>query len=157
MRKNSIAEYAKSHPMPEALADPKPAEGKSYSDRQEERQQAIDLKESITRQIQEGRNPENILYTAIRAIGLLTNDNEWTEQNTAALDKVYEDLGQQSFIVDNAEIAARRLDKMQKDYQTKLRRQVMTQLNGYKRIQSGLSDIVRALDSIEDQTEQIAP
>lgn len=154
MRKNSIAEYVKTHPMPEAPADPKPIKDKSYSDRQEERQQAIDLKESITRQIQEGRNPENILYTAIRAIGLLTNDSEWTEQNTAALDKVYEDLGQQSFIVDNAEITARRLDKMQKDYQTKLRRQVMTQLNGYKRIQSGLSDIIRALDSIEDQTEQ---
>lgn len=123
----------------------------AYQLAQERAQQALQLKEGIAQQIREGNAPQYILYAAVEAIGLLTNDAAWTQAQQEQLNKVYADLAQQSFIVNNEAIAAARLEKMQKDYNKRLRAQLAKQLQGYRQITAGLTDALRALDNIDPQ------
>lgn len=147
----SLAEYAAQHPQQEpdrerqAIADT----AQSYRERQQEREQAEQLKASIAQQLQEGNAPQYILYTAIKAIGLLTHDEEWTEAQNQALDSIYEDLAQQSLLTDNAAIAAQRLDTMKKQYNDKMRRQLTTQLNGYRRLEKALQEALQAVNALD--------
>ena len=104
-------------------------------------------------QLEQGNAPETILYTALRAIGLLTHDAEWTEAGKQTLDRVYADLAQQSFLTDNAAIAAHRLEQMQNDYNDKLRRQLTRNLNGYRRIEKALQEALQAVNALEPQEE----
>ena len=149
----TLEEYAAQHPQQEpererqAIADT----ARSYQDRQQERETVEQLKASIAQQMQEGNAPQYILYTALRAIGILTHDEEWTAAQTQTLDSVYADLAQQSLLTDNAAIAAARLDTMQAQYNEKLRRQLKTQLNGYRRIEKALQDALQAVNALEPQ------
>lgn len=140
----SLAEYAAQHPQHEPEATPEPA--RSYREQMQEREKVDGLKESILQQLEQGNAPETILYAAIRAIGILTNDTEWTEAGRAALNSVY--AGQESLLADNS--AAHRREQMQADYNSKLRRQLTRQLNGYRRIESALQDALRAVNATEE-------
>lgn len=115
------------------------------------RERAEELKDSITEQIDKGNAPQTILYTAISAIGLLSHDTEWAEAAHAALDALYEDLEQDSFMVDNAAIEASRRGRKQTEYNDRLRRQIIRQLGGYGKIKKGLEDALAALDELEQQ------
>lgn len=144
-------EYADNNPAQEAPQEPQKAKRvtRTYKEAQEQKEAAEGLKESIAQQLQQGNAPQFILYTAIKAIGLLTNDPEWQEAQAAILDGIYSDLMQQSFAVDNEAIAKQRLDQMQEAYNDKLRRQLLRSLNGYKQIEKGLNDALNALNTME--------
>ena len=124
---------------------------RTYREAQAQRETAEELKKSISQQITGGNAPQYILYTAISAIGLLTNDPGWTEEQRGRLDAVYDDLRQQSFITDNEEIAAHRLAEMQRAYNSKLRKSLERNLNGYKRIEKGITEALKALNEIDPQ------
>ncbi len=149
----SLAEYAAQHPQQEpkrerqAIAET----ARSYQDRQQEREAVEQLKASIAQQLQEGNAPQYILYAALRAIGILTHDTEWAEAQKRILDSIYADLAQQSLLTDDAAIAAARLDAMQTQYNDKLRRQLTTQLNGYRRIEKALQEALQAVNVLEPQ------
>ena len=149
----SLEEYAAQHPQqePERARQSIQEAAKTYQDRQQERERIEQLKASIMRQLEQGNAPQYILYTAIKAIGLLTQDAAWTEAAQETLDSVYADLAQQSFLTDNAAIAAQRLETMQTDYNDKLRRQLTRQLNGYRRIEKALQEALQAVNAIEPQ------
>ena len=106
-------------------------------------------------QLEQGNEPQFILYTALKAIGLLTHDEQWAEAGQKTLDNVYADLAQQSFLTDNAAIAAARLDTMQTAYNEKLRRQLKSQLNGYRRIEKALQEALQAVNALEPQEPDI--
>lgn len=149
----SLEEYAAQHPQqePERERQAIAETARSYQDRQQERETVEQLKTSIAQQLQEGNAPETILYTALRAIGILTHDEAWTEAQQQALDSIYADLAQQSLLTDNAAIAAARLEAMQTQYNEKLRRQLTTQLTGYRRIERALREALQAVNAIDQQ------
>lgn len=151
----SLEEYAAQNPAqePEKERQAITRTARSYEDRQQEAAEAQRLKESITNQLEQGNAPEYILYTAIKAIGLLTHDEEWAQAGERCLDSVYEDLAQQSFIVDNAAVAAQRLDSMQAAYNDKLRRQLTRSISGYRRIEKALQEALQAVNDLEPQED----
>lgn len=119
----------------------------------QDRAEAEKLKETITRQLEAGQEPQIILYTALKAIGLLTHDPAFTEAATGKIDAVYSDLAQQSFIQDNNAIAQARLETMQRDYNDKLRRSINRQLAGYRRVEKALQEVLQAVDATEPQED----
>ena len=149
----SLEEYAARFPQeaPEGERKAMAAQAATIRDRREERERAAQLKESILQQLESGQAPHCILYTAVSAIGLLSQDDEFTSRAQEILNSVYEDLEQQSMINDNAAIAAARLDTMTHEYNGKLRRQLERQLQGYSKIQHGLNEALNALNSLEPE------
>ena len=150
-----LFEYAEQNPAQEPPQERQAIRNtaRTYREAQEQRETAEGLKESIAQQLEQGNAPQYILYTAIKAIGLLTNDADWTERQRETLDGIYSDLAQQSFITDNEAIAAHRLDRMQKEYNDKLRRQLTKSLNGYRRIEKGITEALKALNDMEQAQE----
>ncbi len=151
----SLAEYAAQHPRqePEQERQAIAETARSCQDRQQERETVEQLKASIAQQLQEGNAPQYILYAALRAIGILTHDTEWAENQKQILNNIYADLAQQSLLTDDAAIAAARLDAMQTQYNDKLRRQLTTQLNGYRRIEKALQEALQAVNALEPQED----
>lgn len=145
----SLEEYARLHPQPEPDQRAMEETARTYNDRQQEREIVEQLKASILRQLEQGNEPQIILYTALKAIGILTQDAQWAADGQEILDKVYSDLAQESLLTDNAATAAARLDTMQATYNEKLRRQLKSQLNGYKRIEKALQEALQAVNTME--------
>lgn len=152
----SLDEYAALHPQtrPEREQAAMLDTANTIKDRRQERERAEQLKASMLKQLDQGNAPQSILYTAITAIGLLTHDEAWTEAAQGALDTVYADLAQQSLLIDEATIAAERLEQMQIEYNAKLRRQLNRQLSGYQRIAKGLNEALAALNGLEELTTE---
>ena len=151
----SLEEYAAQHPQQEPERERRSITetARTYTKRQEERAEVEKLKAGILQQLEQGNAPQYILYTALKAIGILTHDPEFAEAGQKTLDNVYADLAQQSFLVDNAAIAAARLETMQTDYNDKLRRQLQKNLNGYRRIEKALTEALQAVNALEPQEE----
>ncbi len=155
-RANSLAEYAAAHPTPAPPADdPANAAARIFQDRQAEREQAEGLKDSIAQQLRQGNAPELILYTALKAIGLLSADEAWAADCKAILDSVYSDLVQQSLLVDTAAAAAHRLERMQRTYTDKTRAQLQRSYNGCKRLSDALEEALQAIDDIAQPDEYL--
>jgi chemotaxis protein histidine kinase CheA len=149
----SLAEYAAQNPQqePEREREAMHQTAETVKDRQQERERAAQLMQSIQTQLEQGNAPQTILYTAITAIGLLAHDEAWAAAAQTSLDTVYADLAQQSLLVNEATIAAQRLEKMQEDYNEKLRRQLTRQLSGYQRIAKGLNEALDALNQLDPE------
>ena len=153
----TLEEYAAQHPQQEPERERQAIEETARSDgeQMQERETVEGLKASILQQLEQGNAPETILYTALRAIGILTHDEQWTEAGKQTLDKVYADLAQQSFLTDNAAIAAQRLDTMQAEYNDKLRRQLQRNLNGYRRIEKALTEALQAANALDPEPDTL--
>lgn len=153
----NFKDFEKAHPeaqpLPEYIAQEAAAEFAREKTKQENAQTVADLKESIKKQLTEGNAPQYVLYAALRAIGILSNDPEFAETCRAQLDAVYSDLAQQSFIVDNEAIAAARLDELKEKYNAKLRKQLTSDLKGYRKIERSINDILRSLNEIDPPPE----
>lgn len=153
MSGKTLEEYAAQHPQTEPERERQAIAGtaRRFREQMQERETVDQLKESILQQLEQGNAPELILYTALRAIGLLTHDDQWTEAGQKSLDAVYSDLAQQSLLTDNAAIAAHRLETMQTAYNEKMRRQITRSLTEYRRIERALQEALQAIDAIEEQ------
>lgn len=151
----TLAEYAAQNPQqePEQERQTIAETARSYRDQMQERDQVESLKTRILQQLEQGNAPELILYTALQVIGILTHDAEWAEAGRQTLDSVYSDLAQQSLFMDNAAIAAQRLDTMQAEYNEKLRRQLQRNLNGCRRIEKALTEAMQAVDELDPQED----
>ena len=123
---------------------------KQAEQRQKNREQAEQLKKSILTQLERGNDPQIILYTALKCIGLYTNDPDYITATTGHLNSIYEDLAQQSFIQDNEQIAADRLQKQRKEYNQHLRNSINRQLAGYHRIEKALTDALNELNDMDE-------
>lgn len=150
--KQSLEEYAAAHSIPEPEEEKAAREQQAKQIRQAEqlKEDTEALKESIAAQLEQGNEPQYILYAAVKCIGSLTHDPEWTQSNLQILDTVYDDLRQHSFLVDNAAVATKRLEDMQATYNDKLKKQLQTQINGYNRIARALKEALQAVTDIDD-------
>ena len=145
--------------LPDRQAPPDPeqeAAAADYQDRQQELEEADGLKDGILRILEQGTDPQIVLYTAVRANGLYSRDPEFTKQAYKYLDAVYGDLAQQSFIVDNAAIAAGRLKEQAEAYRFRLMGQLTRQRNEAQRILKGIEDTLTAINTISLQ-DALAP
>ena len=147
----SLEQYAAEHPTAEPEQERRQREQtlKDYHERQQERQEVDRLKEGILSQLKQGTEPQYILYPALKAIGILTNDKAWTQQGQDILDSIYEDLGQQSLLVDNEAVAAERLKENRREFNEKLRKQTEAQLRKYKAVERALYDTLKAIQEAE--------
>lgn len=149
----SLAEYAAAHPLP--VPDPDrqamKATARNYRERQQDRETVEQLKESIMQQLEQGSAPQFILYPALKAIGILTNDQAWTDKGQKILDSVYADLAQQSLLTDNAAVAAQRLDQMQADFITRAKKRTQQNINACVKLQKELNAAMNTLTELEQQ------
>lgn len=143
----TLEEYAAQHSLPEPTAAPADTTGRVYRD-QQDRQQARQLMDSIQAQLQEGTGPQYILYTAIKAIGLLSHDAAWEDAARASLDFVYGDLMQKSMLIDQEAIAAQRLAEMQTNYNEKTKKQLQGRLADYDRLAKKMREALQVLEEI---------
>ncbi len=151
----SLAEYAAESGKQEQPAADRQIMEATAADAKERAAQIMEaaaLKESIAQQLEQGNEPQYILYTALKCIGILSNDATWAAAGEAQLDKIYSDLAQRSFITDNEAIAEKRLQEKTAAYNERLRRQLQRQLNGYQRIAKEISGALTALDELEQIT-----
>lgn len=154
----SLKEYAALHPQqPDATQQRERvqmhATVESIKDRQQERAEAGQLKESILQQLEAGNAPETVLYTAIKAIGLLAHDPDFTAAAQSSLESVYADLAQQSLLTDTAAVAAHRLEDKQREYTRKLKGRLTRQLSGCKRIEAALQEALQAANALDTEPD----
>ena len=128
---------------------------RSYKEKKQDREEAEQLKISMIRQLEKGEEPQYILYTAIKTIGILTQDKEWAAAGEKLLDSVYKDLAQQALFLDNETVAAERVEKRQAEYREKLKKQLENQLRANSRIERALQDALKAVDDAETEPEEI--
>ena len=150
----TLSDYAAQHPQEQPAPEREQTQATAdvIRERQQEQAEAERLKESIARQLSKGEPPQNILYPAIKAIGILTHDAAWAEAAAATLDGVWKDLAQQSLFINADETAAERLQTMQQDYLDKLRRQTERQQDRLRKIAKGLQDVLNAIDEHDPET-----
>ena len=125
----------------------------TYRDQQERQEKLDQLKAGILQQLEQGDAPQFILYTALKAIGTATNDSNWTETATGYLNAVYSDLMQESFVDDNAAIAAKRLDAQRAEYVEKTRRKMATLQRETNKINGAIKALLDQLDAMENTPE----
>lgn len=113
---NSLHEFARLNGPGEPPAPP-PALP-TYEERQEERQKIALLKKSIQEQLWSGNEPESILYSALYALGLATNDPDFLEQVSPFLNGDKEEL---NFFPDIEEMQAQREERRRKYYEKHMR------------------------------------
>ena len=148
-----LFDYSEMIPTAEELQQEtqRPADGiDSYLQRRAVLDQSKQLLQSIESQLQQGTPPQYVLYTALRAIGLLTGASEWEARQRAALDTIYSDLAQESLFVDNAATAAERLADQRRDYVEKLRRTLGRQLKGLAKVERALNEALDAAQELDD-------
>ena len=150
----TLEEYARLHPKAQEEPETERRARQVYEDRQQEREEVIRLKQAITRQLEEGTEPQFILFTAMKAIGVMTHDKAWVENGKRILDSIYADLAQQSFLTDTAAIEAQRLDDMQADYREKLKKQLNRNLNGCGKIERALREALKELDGLDKEDKE---
>ena len=147
-----LEEYARLHPITEERLKEITANNPATvrEDTRATREEVERLKRCIASQLAQGAAPHAVLYTAIKAIGLLTNDAAWQQEQAGKLDAVFSDLEQQSIWNDNREAARERLEAQQTAYKDKTRRQLINQKNGLRRV-------LEALDKVEAELNLIDP
>lgn len=148
MQNQGLFDYIARHSeeQPQAIQEESKA-AKTYRERLEETERAQKLKDRIVLQLEKGNAPQDILYTAIEAIELLTGDAPWAEACRAKLEEIYSDLAQQSMLFNEAEEAAARLAELQNDYNKKLKRDLELRLSKNRRIEQKLTEALAAVNA----------
>ena len=145
----SLEEYAKAHPQ-EVPEQPEIEEtARTYHELRQERQTAEQLKNIIAGQLLTGNDPQYILYVAVQAIGILSHDEKWADDQKKLLDAAYGDILQMSLFSDSAAAEAEKLKALQLEYIEKQRRQIRRQINGCKRIAYALDEALNAINAFE--------
>lgn len=142
-----LFEYAQNNPdqvEPEQARQETAATVRSVQD-QEKLQE---LKTSIADQISQGREPQYILYTAIRVIEMLTNDSEWARPLQETLDGLYSGIAQESLFRDSIAAGEIRRQGLLNDYVEKTRRQLTRNLKGCERLQTELKNALQEIEKL---------
>ncbi len=149
----SLSEYAKLHPT----AEPEEQRNirQAYVDRMQEQEEINRMKAGIIRRIESGERPQFILMTAVKALGMATNDPEFSASCTAALDAMYGDMKQETLFGENERVEADRQQAALEAYKEKTRRQVIRSMNGCRKIEQALGDVLLAINSQDPEDDTI--
>lgn len=148
----SLTEYYAQTPEPEET--PQAAPGRSYQDARQERETVDQIKASILAQLEQGNAPQDILYSALRVIGMLTQDNEWTEAGTAILERTYSDIAQRSLFAEDASLVLDRLETLRAEYVAKAKRQLTKYQRDTQNLSYHINRAMEALGALEGNPEE---
>lgn len=112
-----------------------------------------ELKASIADQISQGREPQYILYTAIRVIEMLTNDSEWARPLQETLDGLYSGIAQESLFRDQTAAAIRTRQEHLTRYTQKKHRELNNSLTECRKLAIELEAALRIIDNMATGTE----
>ena len=149
----SLEEYAARHPQatpPAVEAQAAATAALSYRERLEEQAETERLKTAISRGLEQGSAPQFILYAALQAIGLLTHDKQWEQENCNLLDTCYAGLEQQSLLANTAAAEAERLEQMQAKYLDRIRKQLQANLSSCKKLEQELQKALAAANGFTE-------
>lgn len=148
----SLEEYAAQNPMEEPEEERRGREriNRTIKERQEIADKAEYYKDSIAEQLDGGNAPQYILYTAIKCIGLLTDDDEWAEEQANILDSVYEDLAQECIHIDTAAVEMFRLKTKKAEFHKRVRGHLSKDLSACNKLQQALEKALEAVQIIDD-------
>ena len=119
---SGLKEYAAKHGSIEPPVISGPAV--DFEQMQEDHDRLATMKRDILLQLEQGEDPESILYTAIHAIGLATHDKAYTEQATSYLNG---NKAEASLFLDLDEMEAKRAER-RRAYLDKRRKDVLRQV-----------------------------
>jgi hypothetical protein len=114
----------------------------TYQDRKDNWEAVTQLKESILQQLERGECPESVLYDALQALGMATNDPEYAEKGASFLsgDKV-----ELSFFADLEEMQAKR-EARREAYYSKRRKDIDRQL---KQLEADQKTLMQELQQVQ--------
>ena len=149
----SLEEYAKQNPPTENEQREFKEASKPLEEERARTRAVEDLKVGILSQIRQGDEPQNILYVALEAIGILTNDREWEEACKGELGRIYEDLPEKAFGMVDATAALARMKEEHLAFVQKVTRQLNYHRRRYKKVMEELDLLEFYLSDIEGVTE----
>lgn len=114
-----------------------------------DQEKAEELREIVAAQIADGEEPEIILYSAVKVIGLLTNDPKWTEQQRQVLDLLYIDAGQESLTSEATHRARERREQYRREYVKKEKKRLEKQRDDCKMLGDYLESALTAIALLE--------
>lgn len=153
----SLTDYAAAHPeqtqLPASEVEQMRTLSGTVKDRQQRQEQAAHTREqveqmkgSILNQLEQGNAPENVLYTAIKVIGVVTHDPLFAQNGQLALDRLVGELEQPSLFVDTVTIAANRCKQKQEKYLATLKNSATRQVKKFQKLEAALQEIVDMVD-----------
>jgi hypothetical protein len=136
---SSLAEYAAQNGIdrPPVKMEYQP----TYQDKLEQYEEVERIKAGIVQQLEEGQEPESILYLAIFALSRATCDDGFLEKASPFLSG---NKDEQSLFLDLDAMQAKRLER-RKAYFDKRRREVQRQI---KQLEADQAELLKELDSI---------
>ena len=136
---SGLTEYAARYGVdsPPVISEYQP----TYQDKQEQYEEVERIKAGIVQQLEEGQDPESILYLAVFALSKATSDEGFLEKASPFLNG---NKDEQSLFLDLDEMRAKRLERRQK-YFEKRRRAVVSQV---KQLEADKAELMRELESI---------
>lgn len=147
----SLSDFARENPVTLSPEEIQRAQepARAYEQKYVEEQTILELKNSVLKQLQKGNPPQFILFTAVDLIGMLTRDEEWSNEANEILTGMYADLAQQSLFQSELTTAEERYTARQKVYNAKLEKQLKNQLSGYRNVEKALKDALTALYEVQ--------
>lgn len=118
-------------------------------DQQQRMELAARKMQTISGQIERGTPPQYILFEAIAAIGLLTNDTDWATENADRLSAIYSDLAQQTLLEDTTATAQQRLRECQEAAAKKTLAEIARQKKRFQGIIAELNTLEKQVTSAE--------
>lgn len=107
--------------------------------------EAAPIKAQIRREIEAGDAPQLILYQALKVIGILTGDPEFTAATTVILDEVYKDLDQLALFQNNERIAQERREAQLREVNEATQRSLTRQLKKQQHVVIAITAALKAL------------
>lgn len=144
---DALPEGAGVEPLPDQIQAA--IAGTTYAERKAELEKAAALKDAIAAQMEQGQEPQFVLYAAFELIGIYAEDPEWAKEQRARLDAVYNGLEQQSFLEDGAAVVAARRQKAAEEYAAKARRAIQTTLNRCAKLEKKLQEALEEVDGLD--------
>lgn len=140
----TLEEYATKNPYREPEREPaeNTQRGEDREAEPEPVRRAEELKRSIEEQIRAGNAPGNILLSAVQAIGLLSGDPKWAEEQTAALDAFY------NAAVDTAVNTAKDAKDQAARYAERVRGDLRRNLTRLQKVQAALTNALEMADAL---------
>ena len=142
----SFKDYERQHtepqPLPEYIADEARAD---FEETERERRETVaELKASITHRLTVAAAPQEVLREALRAIGILTNSEEWAEGCILQVSAIY-DFPESERPASFTEATA-----AAEEYREKLRRKLTREKSKLDRITAALEIFINDIDDIGD-------
>lgn len=154
----TLAEYAAENPM--AMPEPEQEQlriaGEQQAKREKDRQEIDDYitrleqsKARIMDMIECGTAPHWVLMRTLSLIGLLTNDNEWSNKGQEIIYSIYGETDQQSLLDDTAREQLQKISEQKQAYKDKMIKQLDRQVAATRKITASLTEAINALEEIE--------